>query len=180
MAAKKQRPARKAKAKVKKKAQTAAKAPAKPVKTGAAAKRPARRTKRPGVKAARRPARKPVSRLKENPQALALARGIAQVALEKKARDVLIIDTRARGSAVGYDYIVLATGESDRQLAAISEGLDETLKPRGHRPSSVEASSDWVLVNYDDVVAHFFTEDKRALYDIEGLWSDAPRVSLAK
>ncbi|MEW5743118.1 MAG: ribosome silencing factor [Myxococcota bacterium] len=175
MAAKKKKPARKASAKTKK---TAAR---KPSKGGSTLKgRPLRRTKRPSAKVKRpaRGAKKPAAKLKENPGALALARDIAQVALEKKALDVLIIDTRARGSSVGYDYIVLATGESDRQLSAISEGLKETLKPRGHRPTSVEASPDWVLVNYDDVVAHFFTEDKRGLYDLEGLWSDAPRVAL--
>jgi ribosome-associated protein len=117
--------------------------------------------------------------LHEAPKALALARDIAKVALEKKALDVLIIDTRARASSVGYDYIVLATGESERQLTAIADALDETLKPRGHRPSNVEPAPDWVLVDYDDVVVHLFTPEKRATYDLEGLWSDAPRVALA-
>jgi ribosome-associated protein len=138
------------------------------------AKRPTARPKKP----APRP-RKKAPALPENPQALALAREIAQVALEKKALDVLIIDTRARASSVGYDYIVLATGESDRQLGAIADGLGEVLKPRGHRPTSVEPAPDWVLVNYDDVVVHLFTPDKRGVYDLEGLWSDAPRVALA-
>jgi ribosome-associated protein len=136
-------------------------------------KRPSPRPKRPAAK--KKVAGPP---LKENPAALKLARAIAQVALDKKAQDVLIIDTRLRGSAVGYDYIVLATGESDRQLGAISEALRETLKPQGHRATSVEASPDWVLVNYDDVVGHFFSPDTRSIYDLEGLWSDAPRVAL--
>jgi ribosome-associated protein len=136
-------------------------------------KRPSARPKRPAGK------KKPALELHDAPKALALARDIAKVAVEKKALDVLIIDTRARASSVGYDYIVLATGESDRQLTAIADALNETLKPRGHRPSSVEPAPDWVLVNYDDVVVHLFTPDKRAVYDLEGLWSDAPRVALA-
>lgn len=174
MAAKKKQPARKAPAKKKKPG------PTKRL-VALAKKRPVRRTKRPSAKVKRKGAtKKPLAKPKENPQALALARDIAQVALEKKALDVLIIDTRARGSSVGYDYIVLATGESDRQLSAMSDGLREVLKPRGHRATSVEASPDWVLVNYDDVVAHFFTQDKRGLYDLEGLWSDAPRVGLLR
>lgn len=136
-------------------------------------KRPSARPKRPAAK------KKPALKLHDAPKALALARDIAKLALEKKALDVLIIDTRARASAVGYDYVVLATGESDRQLGAIADALNDALKPKGHRPSSVEPAPDWVLVNYDDVVVHLFTPDKRGVYDLEGLWSDAPRVALA-
>lgn len=92
---------------------------------------------------------------------------------------MLIIDTRARSSSVGYDYVVLASGESDRQLSAIHEGVDALLKPQGKRASSVEASPDWVCVNYDEgVVAHFFTPDRRDQMDLEDMWKDAPRVSL--
>lgn len=116
--------------------------------------------------------------LPEAPLALALAKSIAQVAVEKKADDVLIIDVRAQSAAVGYDYVVLASGESDRQLTAIHEGVESLLKPQGKRAASVEASPDWVCVNYDEgVVAHFFTPDKRDVMNLEGLWSEAPRVS---
>jgi ribosome-associated protein len=135
-------------------------------------KRPAARPRKP-VRAAR-----PVAILKENPAGLALARTIARVAHDKKASDVLIIDTRLRGAQVGYDYVVLASGDSDRQLEAIADAVEEALAPGGIRATSIEAASDWVLVNYTDVVAHFFTPDKRAVYDLEGLWSDVPRVQL--
>ena len=182
---KKAAPAKKAAA-AKKKPAAAAKKKAAPAAKKATAKKPAR-----VVRKARRPAparKAPVKKKKVAPQgpqlpaapeALALARRIAEVALEKKAENVLIIDTRARSSSVGYDYVVLATGESDRQLSAMQEGVDALLKPEGKRPSSVEASPDWVLVNYDEgVVAHFFTADRRELMDLETLWKDAPRVSL--
>jgi len=155
---------------------------------GATARKPASatrkraplRSKRPPLKA-RRPVKKPtrVVILKENPEGLQLARTIARVAQEKKASDVLLIDTRLRGAQVGYDYVVLASGDSDRQLEAIADAVAEALEPQGHTATSVEAASDWVLVNYTDVVAHFFTPDKRATYDLEGLWSDVPRVPLA-
>ena len=134
-------------------------------------RRPSPRPKRRTPPGHRRP-------IAENPEALALAHTIAAVALEKKATDVTIIDMRAKGEAVGYDYIVLASGASDRQLEAIQDALDEKLKPVGRRASGVEASPEWVLVHYDDVVAHFFTPDKRHLIDLEGLWSDAPRVEV--
>jgi ribosome-associated protein len=140
-------------------------------------RRPTLRPRRPGKGKAKAPRLLPT--LKENPEALALSRTIARVALDKKATDVVIIDTRLRGSAVGYDYVVLASGDSDRQLEAIADAVDEVLRPRGTRPTSVEASGDWVLVNYADVVAHFFTPEKRAIYDLEGLWSDVPRVASA-
>ena len=146
--------------------------------------RPVRKSKRPAprrkVVAPRSKVNKgPKVVLAEAPAALALARSIAAVALEKKAENVLIVDTRSRSEAVGYDYVVLASGESDRQLSAIHEGVDLLLKPQGKRAASVEASPDWVCVNYDEgVVAHFFTPDKRDLMDLEDLWKDAPRVSL--
>jgi ribosome silencing factor RsfS/YbeB/iojap len=146
-----------------------------------ATKRVVRKTKRPAPKR-KAPARQKVAKARTElpaaPEALALARSIAHVAQEKKAVNVTIIDTRARAPSVGYDYVVLATGETDRQLSAIYEGVEELLKPQGRRAASVEASPDWVCVSYDTgVVAHFFTPDKRESTDLEGLWDTAPRVS---
>ena len=167
----------------------AAKKPAARKATGkktAGKKAPARKaqrvTKRPALKRTA-PKKKvvkaaPKRQVVAAPEALALARDIATVAADKKAQEVLIIDTRERASSVGYDYLVIASGDSDRQLVAIQEGVDELLKPRGKRAASVEASPDWLCVTYDDgVIAHFFTPDRREQMDLEGLWSSAPRVS---
>lgn len=141
-------------------------------------KRPAPKRKAPAAKKKVVARKAPTVAVAEAPEALALARTIAAVALEKKASDVLIIDTRAKASSVGYDYVVLASGDSDRQLSAIHEGVEDLLKPQGKRPASVEASPDWVCVNYDQgVVAHFFTPDRREQTDFEGMWKDAPRVT---
>lgn len=113
------------------------------------------------------------------PEALALAKVIVGIANEKKAENVLVIDTRARSASVGYDYVVLATGDSDRQLAAIQEGVDALLKSQGKPVASVEASPDWVCANFDEgVVAHFLTPDRREQVDFEELWKDAPRVTV--
>jgi len=128
-----------------------------------------------------RPRKKVVRRtipVLENKEGLALAQTIAKIALDKKALQVTILDVRQRASSVGYDYVVIASGDSDRQLWAISEAVREVVKPTGRRPSSVESSPDWVLLNYDDVVAHLFTAEKRDIYDLEGLWTDAPRVEV--
>ena len=152
-------------------------------KSKSGAKRPVRTSKRPSPRrkvAPKKAAKTPKSKVvvHDAPQALALARSIAKVATEKKAENVLIVDVRARSSAVGYDYLVLASGESDRQLSAIHEGVDEVLKPQGKRAAIVEASADWVCVTYDEgVVAHFFTPDRREQMDLEGIWSDEPRIS---
>lgn len=117
-------------------------------------------------------------KVSENPEALRLARTLAKVAADKKAEDVLVLDVRARGSLVGYDYLVLASGETERHLEAIAEAMDERTRTAGRRATSTEASSDWVLIDYDDVIAHVFTREKRAVYDLEGFWSDAQRVGL--
>jgi ribosome-associated protein len=146
-------------------------------------KRAVRKSKRPSPRrkiAAKKPAKVAKAKviIAEAPEALALARSIAHVAADKKAEHVLIVDVRAHSASVGYDYVVLASGESDRQLSAIQEGVDELLKPQGKRAAAVEASADWVCVTYDEgVIAHFFTPDRRELMDLEGLWKDAPRVS---
>ena len=190
MAAKKKTPAKKKPALKKKPAAKKASPAKKTASKSKAAKRPVRTSKRPSPsrkvaakkvaakKTAHKPA-KPKAKVAEAPEALALARDIARVAQEKKAEGVTVIDTRVRSSAVGYDYVVLASGESDRQLTAIQEGVDELLEPRGKRAATVEASADWVCVTYNEgVVAHFFTPDRREQMDLEDLWRDAPRVSL--
>ena len=145
-------------------------------------KRVVRKSKRPAPKR-KAPARAKVTKAPKAvaapaPEALKMAKVIASVALDKKAEDILIIDTRVRSSSVGYDYVVLASAESDRQLTAIHEGVEQLLKPQGTFAAAVEASPDWVCVTYDvGVVAHFFTPDKREMMDLEGLWKDAPRVA---
>lgn len=193
MAAKKKTPAKKKPALKKKPVVKAARKAAPAKKAGATKKpaakgkprRPVRASKRPSprrkVAAAKKPRAQAAKKapLPAAPEAFALAKTIAQVAGDKKAENVVVIDTRSRSSAVGYDYLVLATGESDRQLSAIQEGVDELVKPQGKRPGSVEASADWVCVMWDEgVVAHFFTADRRELMDLEGLWAAAPRVTL--
>ena len=115
----------------------------------------------------------------ENAAALKLAQTIAQAVVEKKATDVVILDVR--GMASYADYLVLASGESERQVAAMADGVSQVLKPRGVRPVSTEGQEggSWVLLDYADVVAHFFQEDSRTFYDLEGLWADAKRVTVS-
>lgn len=100
----------------------------------------------------------------------------AHVAAENKGRDVLVLDMR--GITPLYDFFVLATGGSRRQIHTISEEIDAALHARGDRRLSVEGyeASKWVVQDYGDVVVHVFDEPTREYYALEELWADAPRV----
>lgn len=161
-----------------------------PKKKAAPAKRSVKKAgKRPAPRTAKRPsAKRPAPKKKvaaaprartANPEGLELARAIAAVASDKKASDIVVLDLSHKSSSVGYDFLVLASGDSDVQLDALKNGVEALLDTRKRRPSSVESSPDWVCLNLDDVVAHFFTPDKRQMYDLEGLWSDATRVTVS-
>ena len=105
-----------------------------------------------------------------------LAIAIAVAALEKKAVGLEILDVAGR---VDYaDFLVLMTGRSDRQVLALSQGIEEALRAHKKRPLSVEGlpHASWVLMDFGDVVVHVFQDDARSLYDIEGLWMDARRI----
>ncbi len=100
--------------------------------------------------------------------------------MDKKATDVLVLDVRGMSSYA--DYIVLASAESDRQVSAMAENVHIQLKQEdGLHPLGTEGreTGQWVLLDYDEVVAHLFLQDVRAFYDLEGLWADAPREKLA-
>jgi ribosome-associated protein len=80
-----------------------------------------------------------------------------------------------------FDYFVLATGRSRRQLHAMAEEIDHTLEEDlGDRRLGREGYEDsrWILLDYGDVVIHLFDEQTRRFYDLEGLWGTAKRVDL--
>lgn len=148
------------------------KAPGKGRGRGAAPKKKAPRKAPARVREAAAPA--------ENPQAHALARKIARLVLDKKASDVVILDVR--GIASYADYVVIASGESDRQVSAMAESVLEKVKEEdGQHPVGSEGleTGQWVLLDYGDVVAHLFYSEVRGHYDLEGLWADAPREAVA-
>lgn len=100
----------------------------------------------------------------------------AQAGLEKKATFVEIIDVVGK---VDYaDFLVLMTGQSDRNVAAIASFVDETLSAAGFPAMSIEGlpAARWVLIDFVDVVVHVFQREFRSLYDLDGLWMDADRV----
>jgi ribosome-associated protein len=100
----------------------------------------------------------------------------AHVASENKGRDVLVLDMR--GITPLYDFFVLATGASRRQIHTITEEIDDAMHELGDQRLSVEGyqSSKWVVQDYGDVIVHVFDEAAREYYAVEELWADAPRV----
>lgn len=96
--------------------------------------------------------------------------------LDKKATDVLILHVAKLTSVA--DYLVLGSAESDRQTRAIADHVDGILSQAGSGPLSIEgkASSQWVLMDFGDVVVHIFRQDARQYYGLERLWADAKRV----
>lgn len=100
----------------------------------------------------------------------------AQKCLEKKAENVVILDLEDRSSVA--DYFVVASGFSDRQVAAIADHVADELKAQGVKPLSQEGMVDgrWALIDLGPVIVHVFQDHLRDFYNIESLWLDAPRI----
>jgi ribosome-associated protein len=101
-----------------------------------------------------------------------LAKEIARLALTKKAADVVIMDLRGLTSVA--DFFVVCSGDSDPQIRAIADAVDEGLEQKGTAVWHKESGSpNWVLLDYVDVVVHVFHKNTRAFYSLEKLWGDA-------
>jgi len=100
----------------------------------------------------------------------------AQLALDKKAADLVLLDVQQQSSFTSY--FMICSGASDRQVQAIAAHLEAISKQAGVRPLGVEGVREgrWVLLDYADVVIHIFHEPVREFYDLERLWTDAPRI----
>ena len=111
-------------------------------------------------------------------EAVALARTVAQAAVDKLATDVVLIDVSER--LVITDVFVLATGTNERQVEAIVEAVEERARITGHKPIRREGQRDgrWVLLDYGDVVVHVQHAEEREFYALERLWRDCPVIPL--
>ena len=113
-----------------------------------------------------------------DPSALNLARQCVWAAQEKKALDPIILDLRNISTIT--DYLVICSAQSEPQIKAIANGVEQALKEGCARhPLAVDGfpTSQWIVIDYGDVMFHIFHEQKRAVYALEDLWSDAPQVS---
>jgi ribosome-associated protein len=110
----------------------------------------------------------------------AIALAAAEAAREKQAADVVVLDVAELLSIT--DYFMICSTSSNRQLKTVIEAVEERVRRElDLRPVRREGEADagWWLLDYVDVVVHVFGEEERAYYDLERLWSDAPRPAWA-
>ncbi len=99
---------------------------------------------------------------------------------DKKAHDLVALDISEIASFASY--FLLCTGDSSRQMQAIADEVEKRLKASGIRPSHVEGyqNSEWILMDYIDLVVHIFSKSARAYYDLERLWRDGKKLDTDK
>jgi ribosome-associated protein len=87
-----------------------------------------------------------------------------------------------RGLSGLADYFLICSGDSDRQVRAIAEGIDASLAKLSVEPFSVEGmeTSAWVLMDYNELIVHIFRAESRTFYALDRLWGDAPRMEFAQ
>ncbi|MGZ3709013.1 MAG: ribosome silencing factor, partial [Bdellovibrionota bacterium] len=102
----------------------------------------------------------------------------ARAAIDKKAENVKVLDLSHLSSFT--DFFVITSGMSDRQVQAIADSVESAMEGAGHELVSIEGYSEgrWVLMDFGDVVIHIFLDALREYYDLEALWTDAPRVKI--
>lgn len=107
-------------------------------------------------------------------EALALARRIVDLAEDKKASDIVLLEIGRLTSMA--DYFVICSGQSERQLGAIADGIAEGLREEGVRPIGREGSNTahWLLIDFGSVVVHVMAQPEREFYQLERLWAEAP------
>ena len=103
-----------------------------------------------------------------------------RAALDKKASDVVILDLRHTPAFT--DFFVLCSGQSTRQVKAIADAVEETLRASKVRPAHVEGydRAEWILMDYFTFIVHVFTPQTRAFYSLERLWGDAKRIEVTE
>ena len=103
----------------------------------------------------------------------------AKTAADNKGQDVHVLDLR--GLTPMFDFFVLSTGQSRRQVHTIVEEIDAAMRAVGDARLAVEGydSSKWVVQDYGDVIAHVFDGDTRDYYKLEELWADAKTIDWA-
>ncbi len=105
-----------------------------------------------------------------------LAKAAVDIASDKKASDILLLDISDISTIA--DYFVICTGNNARQIQAIGDALNDDLKKQGARLLYREGGPDtgWVLLDYGDIIIHVFAPKEREYYRLERLWSEAKTV----
>ena len=110
-------------------------------------------------------------------RSLSLALAAAREAEDNRGQEVVVLDMKEQTTA--FDYFVVATGTSNRQLRAMSDAIDDVLQKQfGHARLGREGYEDshWILLVYGSVVVHLFDKTAREFYQLEDLWAGSKRV----
>jgi ribosome-associated protein len=110
-------------------------------------------------------------------RSLNLALAAAREAEDNRGQEVVVLDMKEQTTA--FDYFVVATGTSNRQLRAMSDAIDDVLQKQfGHARLGREGYEDshWILLDYGSVVVHLFDKNAREFYQLEDLWAGSKRV----
>jgi ribosome-associated protein len=100
----------------------------------------------------------------------------SEIIMERKAVDPILFEVTGLTSIT--DYFLIASGNSSRQVQAIGRHLQRSMRQKGFRTYGIEGEREgqWILLDYGDLVVHIFYQPVREFYDLEGLWTEAPRV----
>ena len=127
------------------------------------------------------PIKKPVTVTATKPVLSSTERALkcAELAFDKKAFDIRALDISKVSSIA--DVLVIISGNSDKQVQAIADNIRTGLKKYG-KVNDIEGASEgkWIVMDYSDVLVHIFHDPLRGYYDLDGLWSMAPKVELPK
>ena len=97
---------------------------------------------------------------------------------DKKGNDIQVIDIRE--VSVIADYFIIASGSNQNQVQALADNVEETLGRAGYEPRQTEGynTASWILMDYNDIIAHIFSEEERLFYDLERIWRDGKTVNI--
>lgn len=111
--------------------------------------------------------------------ALEIATLLCETALDNKAEEVVLLDVKKISGFT--DYFLIMNGRSTRHVQGLASALDQKMSRKRLTDTKAEGLDEghWVLLDFDDVIVHIFYYEERRVYDLEGLWHDAPRVDLS-
>ena len=111
-------------------------------------------------------------------RSLELARAAAHAAAEKLATTIVGIDVSEQLAIT--DVFVIASAETERQVGAIVDEVEDSLRELGAKPVRREGQRDgrWVLIDFGDIVVHIQHDEEREFYELERLWKDCPEIDL--
>lgn len=110
---------------------------------------------------------------------LDMARAAVKAAAENRGQDITVLDLTGITSL--FDFFILITGGSRRQLAAIADEIERGLKAIGEKKLSISGLEEgrWVVMDYGSIVIHLFDEETRSFYNLENLWADGKPVDVS-